>query len=93
MAKSRMLISESRLILLTSDTSWPFLDKSLRDERFHNQGLYGTSAILAGLRTVVADVGRRHAEYQAFFADRGMSRHKRQLGATIGIGLGLGGSA
>ena len=44
---------------------------------------------MARLRAVVADVGRRHAEYQAFFADRGMSRHKRQLGAAIGMGLGL----
>ena len=37
----------------------------------------------------MADVGRRHAEYQAFFADNGMSPHKRQLGAAVGIGLGL----
>ena len=44
------------------------LDKSLRDERFHDRGLYGTSAILARLRAVVANVGHRHAEYQAFFA-------------------------
>ena len=65
------------------------LDKSLRDVRFHEWGLYGTSAILARLRAVVADVVRCHAEYQALFADRGMSRHKRQLGAAIGIGLGL----
>ena len=65
------------------------LEKSLRDKRFHDRGLYGTSAILGRLRTVVADVGRRHAEYQAFFVDSGMSRHKRQLGAAIGIGLGL----
>ena len=64
-------------------------DKSLRDKRFHERGLYGTSAILGQLRAVVADVGRCHAEYQAFFADNGMFRHKRQLGAAIGIGLGL----
>ena len=65
------------------------LDKSLRDKRFHNRGLCGTSAILARLCAVVADVGRRHTEYQAFFANRGMSRHKRQLGEAIVIGLGL----
>ena len=67
------------------------LDKSLQDKRFHDRGLYGTSAILARLRAVVADVGRCHAEYQAFFANRGMSRHKKQLGAAICIGLVLGG--
>ena len=65
------------------------LDKSLRDKRFHDQGLYGTSAILGRLRAVVDDVGRCHDEYQAFFADNGMSRHKRQLGAAIGITIGL----
>ena len=37
----------------------------------------------------MADVGHRHAEYRAFFADSGMSRHKRPLGAAIGISLGL----
>ena len=65
------------------------LDKSLKDERFHDRGLYGTSAILGRLRAIVADVGQRHEEYQAFFADNGMIRHKRQLGAAIGIGIGL----
>ena len=63
------------------------LDKSLWDKRFHDLGLYGTSAVLARLRAVVADVSRRHTKYQAFVADRGMSRHKGQLGVAIGIGL------
>lgn len=37
----------------------------------------------------MADVGHRHEEHQTFFAYRGMSRHKRQLGAVLGIGIGL----
>lgn len=65
------------------------LDKSLRDKRFHDRGLHGTSAVLTRLQAVVADVGQRHSVYQELFADRGMSRHKRQLGAAIGIGIGL----
>ena len=59
------------------------LDKSLLDKRFHDHGLYGTSAVLACLRAVVADVSRRHTEYQAFFANRVMSRQKRQLGPVL----------
>ena len=41
------------------------LDISLPDERFNDQGLYGTSAILARLRAVVSDVRRRQAVLRA----------------------------
>lgn len=34
-------------------------------------------------------VGQRHEKYQAFFTDWGMSRYKRQLGAILGIDIGL----
>ncbi len=64
------------------------LDGTLRSAN-HTDGLFGTSSSLARLQATVQGIQLRHDEYQSFFSSSPVSRNKRQLGAVLGIGIGL----
>ena len=65
------------------------LEKAMVRLTSADRGVFGTTPVLARLGAVIAEVRQRHDQYQSFFSGNVATRGKRQLGAVLGIGLGL----